>query len=103
MQHPQSNQQNGVPYRNLARPKNRHLQRYLEECFAAIDQNKLKEQIIARLEAEAVDKIVNKLITEYSNDIKSIMANQDLREDLRVALKSKIKAVRDLLAKEEAQ
>ena len=75
-------------------------QEFLEECFQAIDHIKLKEQIVARLESEAVDKIVNKFISEYSNDIKSIMSNKDLREDLRASLKSKIKAMRDLLAEE---
>ena len=39
------------------------------------------------------DKIANKLITEYSNDIKQIMSNKELREDLRFYARDKIKAI----------
>ena len=74
---------------------------FLKDCYAAIDKDKLKNRIIERLEDEVASKLVNKLMTECAADIKQIMWDANLREDLRVTLKSKIKAVRDLLAKEE--
>ena len=43
----------------------------LKECYEKIDIEKVKERIISRLEAEIADKIVNKIVTECSNDIKA--------------------------------
>lgn len=69
----------------------------LKECYENIDTNKIKQLIIKRLEEEVADKIVNKLITEYSNDVKQIMSNTELREDLRGILRNKIKETKQLM------
>lgn len=67
----------------------------LKEAYAKIDIEKVKERIVSRLEEEMADKIVNKMITEYSNDIKQIMCNRELREDLRSYMRTKIKEISD--------
>ena len=41
------------------------------------------------------DKIVNKIVTEFSNDIKQIMCNRELREDLRYCMRTKIEEIND--------
>ena len=67
----------------------------LKECYGKIDIEKVKEKIISRLEEEMAAKIVNKMITEFSNDIKQIMCNRELREDLRYYMRTKIKEIND--------
>lgn len=67
----------------------------LKECYEKIDIEKVKEKIISRLEEEMADKIVNKMVTEFSNDIKQIMCNRELREDLRYYMRTKIKEIND--------
>lgn len=66
----------------------------LKECYEKIDIEKVKEKITSRLEEE-MDKIVNKIITEFSNDIKQIMCNRELREDLRYYMRTKIEEIND--------
>ena len=39
--------------------------------------------------------IANKMITEYSNDIKQIMCNRELREELRSYMRGKIRKIAD--------
>lgn len=70
----------------------------LKEVYERIDIEKVKERMVSRLEEEMADKIVNKMITEYSNDIKQIMCNRELREDLRFYMRSKIKEINDKVA-----
>lgn len=67
----------------------------LKECYEKIDIEKVKEKIISRLEEEMADKIVNKMVTEFSNDIKQIMCNRELREDLRYYMRIKIEEIND--------
>ena len=66
----------------------------LKERYEKIDIEKVKEKITSRLEEE-MDKIVNKIITEFSNDIKQIMCNRELREDLRYYMRTKIEEIND--------
>ena len=68
---------------------------FLREIYQSLDINKIKARLIENLENEMADKIANKLITEYSNDIKQIMSNKELREDLRHYAREKIKAISD--------
>ena len=67
------------------------------EVYESIDVNVIKKHLKARLDEEMADKIANKLITEYSNDIKQIMSNKELREELRSYARDKIKAIADNL------
>lgn len=67
----------------------------LKACYEKIDIEKVKKKIISRLEEEMADKIVNKMVTEFSNDIKQIMCNRELREDLRYYMRTKIEEIND--------
>ena len=68
---------------------------FLNEVYKSLDLEKIKARLIENLENEMADKIANKLVTEYSNDIKQIMSNRELREDLRHYAREKIKAIAD--------
>lgn len=66
---------------------------FLNEVYKSLDLEKIRKRLIENLENEMADKIANKLITEYSNDIKQIISNKELREDLRFYARDKIKAI----------
>lgn len=74
---------------------------FLLECYRRINMDALQDKIVARLEQEVADKIVNKMITEFSNDIKQIMSNVELREELRGILRDRIKAAKALLGESD--
>lgn len=63
---------------------------FLNEVYKSLDLENIKKRLVENLENEMGDKIANKLITEYSNDIKQIMSNKELREDLRFYARDKI-------------
>lgn len=68
---------------------------FLNDIYKELDVEKIKAKLIENLENEMADKIANKLITEYSNDIKQIMSNKELREDLRHYAREKIRSIVD--------
>lgn len=68
---------------------------FLNDVYKSLDLEKIKARLTENLENEMADKIANKLLTEYSNDIKQIMSNRELREDLRFYARDKIKSIAD--------
>jgi DNA-binding transcriptional regulator/RsmH inhibitor MraZ len=67
----------------------------INEVYKKIDIEKIKAKLVERLEDEMAEKIVNKMITEFANDVKQIMCNKELREDLRFYMRDKIKQIND--------
>lgn len=67
----------------------------LTEVYMSLDITVIKKKLKERLEEEMADKIANKMITEYSNDIKQIMCNRELREELRSYMRGKIRKIAD--------
>lgn len=67
----------------------------LTEVYMSLDIDVIKKKLKERLEEEMADKITNKMITEYSNDIKQIMCNRELREELRSYMRGKIRKIAD--------
>ena len=67
----------------------------LTEVYMSLDIKTIKEKLKERLEEEMADKIANKMITEYSNDIKQIICNRELREELRSYMRGKIRKIAD--------
>ena len=74
---------------------------FLNEVYKSLDLERIKAKLIENLENEMADKIANKMITEYSNDIKQIMSNRELREDLRHYAREKIRAISDKVLEKE--
>lgn len=68
---------------------------FSNDVYKSLDLEKIKARLVENLENEMADKIANKLITEYSNDIKQIMSNRELREDLRHYAREKIRGIAD--------
>ena len=73
---------------------------FLNEIYKNLDLEKIRQRLTERLEEEMADKIANKLITEYSNDIKQIMSNKELREDLRHYAREKIRGIADKISED---
>ena len=67
----------------------------LTEVYMSLDIAVIKKKLKERLEEEMADKIANKMITEHSNDIKQIMCNRELREELRSYMRGKIRKIAD--------
>ena len=76
---------------------------FLKEVYQSLDLDKIRKRLIENLENEMADKVANKLITEYSNDIKQIMSDKNLREELRFYARDKIKAIADGLSEQDKQ
>lgn len=72
---------------------------FLNDIYKSLDLEKIRKRLIENLENEMADKIANKLITEYGNDIKQIMCNAELREELRHYAREKIKVIADSVSK----
>ena len=56
---------------------------WIADCWKAVDQEKLKKQVAARLESELADRMVNHMAAELATDIKQILSVQERREALR--------------------
>ena len=70
-------------------------QSVLREIYESLNMENIKKRIRENLENEMADKITNKMVTEFATDIKKIMANRELREDLRHYAREKIRSFAD--------
>ena len=68
----------------------------LKQAYKNIDYKKVYEHITELLEQELAQKIVNKIVTEMGTDIKKLMENATIRDDLRCLLR---KGVEDIIGK----
>lgn len=55
----------------------------LNEVWAMVDREKLKERLKDRIEQELADRIVNHMAAELATDIKQILSVTERREALR--------------------
>ena len=63
----------------------------LRRCYAAVDMNRVRDLVTADLERRIADHILNALATEIGNDVKTILSNRELREDIRGVVRQKIR------------
>ncbi len=68
---------------------------FIKQVYQMLDLDKIKAKLVENLENEMADKIADKMVTEFSNDIKQIMSNRELREDLRHYAREKIRGLAD--------
>lgn len=74
----------------------------LREAYANINREMVSARITAIIEERLSDLIWNALATELSNDVKQILSNRELREEVRAVLRDQIRKVAGTL-KEESQ
>lgn len=63
----------------------------LREMYKQIDKIRLMRLVAAKIEERMADAIYNAMATEIANDVKSIMCNKELRQDIRDIVRDKIK------------
>lgn len=56
---------------------------FMAGVWELVDQQKLREQLARRLEAELADRMINHMAAELATDIKQILSVQERREALR--------------------
>lgn len=63
----------------------------LQKLYQRINMETVLEIATNKLEEKIADKIIVALSTEFTNDIKQIMSNRELREELRAVIRQKLK------------
>lgn len=66
---------------------------WLRSMWAKIDLTRVMALVAAKCEEKVADSILNSMATEVANDVKSIMCNKELREDIRALIREKIRAI----------
>jgi len=64
---------------------------WLREMHSRVNMNNVLELVKSQVEQRIADGIINAMATEIATDVKSIMCNKELREDLRSVLRAKIR------------
>lgn len=60
-------------------------------AYDAIDMTRVTQRIVAKCEERMADHVLNSMATEFANDVKQIMGNKELREDIRSVVREKIR------------
>lgn len=63
----------------------------LREIYGEIDWVRVQALCLDKVEEMVAGQIVNSLATELQTDVKKIMCNNELREDIRATLREKIR------------
>jgi hypothetical protein len=65
----------------------------LRQAHKNINYQKVYARITELLEEELAQKIVNKIITEMGTDIKSLMSNNEIREDFKYLMRKGVETI----------
>lgn len=63
----------------------------LTEIYAKVDRARVVALVVEKAEERMADNIYNAMSHELSTDVKKILSNTELREDLRAILRAKIR------------
>lgn len=66
---------------------------FLRGLYASLDRERIKQLLQAQIEERIADTIYNAMATEIATDVKQIMSNKELREDLRAYLRERMRAM----------
>ena len=65
----------------------------IQEIYDAIDWGRVKELVIKAAEERVADVILNSMATEIATDVKQVLSNKELREEVRAFVRSGIRRV----------
>lgn len=65
----------------------------VQELYNAVDWSRVRELVLADVERAVADKILNAMATEMATDIKQILSNKELREEVRSFIRAGIRRV----------
>lgn len=63
---------------------------YLKSLFAAVDLEAVKRAVIRKVEDGLADRIFNQMVTEMTTDVKHVLSNKALREDIRGVVRKRL-------------
>jgi len=69
----------------------------LRGIFNAVDMDRVKALVLGKVEERIADTIIGNMAKELGTDVKQIMCNTELREDLRGTLRAKIREAKAAL------
>ncbi len=69
----------------------------LKKAYENVNFERMYTNITLKLEEVLAEKLVNKIVTEMGTDIKKLMSNENVREDLRFMLRKNIELVLEKL------
>lgn len=64
---------------------------WLRDMHSRIDMSNVMKLVADQVEQRIADGIMNSMATEVANDVKSIMCNKELREDIRATIRAKVR------------
>lgn len=71
---------------------------WLREMHKSVSMQNVMELVKSQVEQRIADGIINSMTTEIATDVKSIMCNKELREDIRATLRAKIREAKTALS-----
>lgn len=74
---------------------------WLREMFAAVDMEEVKRRVNEGLVQKVADYILANMATEIKTDLKKILADVELREEVRVVIRQQIRVAAHALREEE--
>lgn len=63
----------------------------LRKVYEALDMQRVIDGVRARVEQHVIDSIMNAMATEVASDVKQILSNKELREDIRAVVRDKLR------------
>lgn len=64
----------------------------VRDVYTRVDKAKVIDAVLARAEQHMADSIFSAMATEITTDVKQILSNRELREDVRAILRERIRA-----------
>jgi hypothetical protein len=65
----------------------------LKDVYASLDMGRVKSILTDKLHNHIADKILNSIAAEIATDVKQILSQKELREDVRATLREKVREV----------
>lgn len=75
---------------------------WLREMQSKVSMDRVMEIVRDQVEQRIADGIMNSMATEIGTDVKSIMCNKELREDIRAVIRSKIRDAKVAICQEKS-
>lgn len=69
----------------------------LRSIYAKVDINRVTARVLENVEIRMADQILNSMATELATDVKQVLSNKELREDIRSMIRDKIRAAANAL------
>jgi hypothetical protein len=65
----------------------------VQELYDSVDWDRVRAIVIERVEERCADSILNNMATEMATDIKQVLSNKELREEVRSFIRAGIQRI----------